>query len=414
MAAATSTIYPAGLRRGGRKRSRRSAGPRRMWRVRPASAGLRCRISSEKQGVNALAALARLRQMRAVLLDDETLREARDEDFDASGTFVRRADRAAPAGGYDDGQGSSGGHEASSFGHGDESFAHQRDRAHGLFSGYSRELLRLRQSLSRSLTKGESDGPTKAQFLLGALAQRARTDASVLDPPHMLPGVIALSEEDDEDARYIWLCERPGRMDALAYSIGEADAASSGRQTDATNCYFPRRSGASGGVGSLRRRSRTLCARSVASGCARALSGCNCSTIGAQGVTAASRAMRCKEAPPVAQHAPPHPTPSTRPLSGAARATATVESICSETPPSCSSGRRSRRPPLSAPRSRRTAPPFDVAAAAAMSRARRQCPRRRRFGCHSCAAEPVALGGCRGQAVWPRVGRKAACGGGSS
>ena len=141
-------------------------------------------LERDTEASSALAALARLRQMRAVLLDDETLREARDEDFDASGTFVRRADRAAPAGGYDDGQGSSGGHEASSFGHGDESFAHQRDRAHGLFSGYSRELLRLRQSLSRSLTKGESDGPTKAQFLLGALAQRARTDASVLDPAH--------------------------------------------------------------------------------------------------------------------------------------------------------------------------------------------------------------------------------------
>ena len=168
------------------------------------------------------------------------------------------------------------------------------------------------------------------------------------------------------------------------------------------SCYFPRRSGASGGVGSLRRRSRTLCARSVASGCARALSGCNCSTIGAQGVTAASRAMRCKEAPPVAQHAPPHPTPSTRPLSGAARATATVESICSETPPSCSSRRRSRRPPLSAPRSRRTAPPFDVAAAAARgamaSRSAAAVPAAAAaFGCHSCAAEPS----CPGWMPWP-------------
>ena len=90
----------------------------------------------------------------------------------------------------------------------------------GLFRGYSRELLRLRQLLAKANQQGEtSAGAGRAKLMLEALAQRASTDASFLPPPPLLPGILHLSEEYPTHCKYIWQCERAPRMEALSQAI---------------------------------------------------------------------------------------------------------------------------------------------------------------------------------------------------
>ena len=100
----------------------------------------------------------------------------------------------------------------------------------GLFRGYSRELLRLRQLLTRAGKEtaattwrderaGARAGVARVALMLSALTQRARADAALLPPPPLLPGVTISAtdvELDPEHARYLWLCERPERMSILA------------------------------------------------------------------------------------------------------------------------------------------------------------------------------------------------------
>ena len=126
----------------------------------------------------------------------------------------------------------------------------------GLFTGYSRELLRVRQSLSQAKNSSNSsskrdlsslwealdaDGDGKldlheiatgvrqavvekrrlfdsgrasraagerlreARRMLFGIEQRARADAAVLAPPVMLPGTSINPEQDESHARYVWL-----------------------------------------------------------------------------------------------------------------------------------------------------------------------------------------------------------------
>ena len=135
----------------------------------------------------------------------------------------------------------------------------------GLFTGYSRELLRVRQSLSQAKNSSNSsskrdlsslwealdaDGDGKldlyeigtgvrqavvekrhvfesangaavntgrvskarlraARRMLFGIEQRARADAAVLAPPVMLPGTSINPEQDESHARYVWLYVRP-------------------------------------------------------------------------------------------------------------------------------------------------------------------------------------------------------------
>ena len=55
--------------------------------------------------------------------------------------------------------------------------------------------------------------------MLGALAQRAITEATALSPPYLPPGVTALAEDDPVHAQYLWLCERSQRMEGLAQAV---------------------------------------------------------------------------------------------------------------------------------------------------------------------------------------------------
>jgi len=137
----------------------------------------------------------------------------------------------------------------------------------GLFTGYSRELLRVRQSLSQAMNSSTSsskrdvsslwealdaDGDGKldlheiatgvrqavverrplfdsakgaaansraagerlreARRMLFGIEQRARADAAVLAPPVMLPGTSLNPEQDETHARYVWLYVRPSRV----------------------------------------------------------------------------------------------------------------------------------------------------------------------------------------------------------
>ena len=133
----------------------------------------------------------------------------------------------------------------------------------GLFTGYSRELLRVRQSLSQAMNSSNSsnssskrdvsslwealdaDGDGKldlheiatgirqavveksrlfdsgrvsraagaglreARRVLFRIEQRARADAAVLAPPVMLPGTSLNPEQDETHARYVWLYVLP-------------------------------------------------------------------------------------------------------------------------------------------------------------------------------------------------------------
>jgi hypothetical protein len=130
----------------------------------------------------------------------------------------------------------------------------------GLFTGYSRELLRVRQSLSQAMNSSTSsskrdvsslwealdaDGDGKldlheiatgvrqavvekrplfdsgrasraagerlreARRMLFGIEQRARADAAVLAPPVMLPGTSLNPEQDETHARYVWLYVLP-------------------------------------------------------------------------------------------------------------------------------------------------------------------------------------------------------------
>ena len=130
----------------------------------------------------------------------------------------------------------------------------------GLFTGYSRELLRVRQSLSQAMNSSNSsskrdvsslwealdaDGDGKldlheiatgvrqavvekrrlfdsgrvsraagaglreARRMLFGIEQRARADAAVLAPPVMLPGTSLNPEQDETHARYVWLYVLP-------------------------------------------------------------------------------------------------------------------------------------------------------------------------------------------------------------
>lgn len=137
----------------------------------------------------------------------------------------------------------------------------------GLFTGYSRELLRVRQSLSQAMNSSTSsskrdvsslwealdaDGDGKldlheiatgvrqavvekrplfdsgrasraagerlreARRMLFGIEQRARADAAVLAPPVMLPGTSLNPEQDETHARYVWLYVLPWiAMDCL-------------------------------------------------------------------------------------------------------------------------------------------------------------------------------------------------------
>ena len=104
----------------------------------------------------------------------------------------------------------------------------EQDASSGLFRGYSRELMRVRQLLANEHGDGGRAG-VRAQRTLGALAQRAKMDASVLMPPPLPPGVISLSEDDDVHAKYIWHTERATRLEALATAV---EAAASGAGVD--------------------------------------------------------------------------------------------------------------------------------------------------------------------------------------
>jgi hypothetical protein len=134
----------------------------------------------------------------------------------------------------------------------------------GLFTGYSRELLRVRQSLSQAMNSSTSsskrdvsslwealdaDGDGKldlheiatgvrqavvekrrlfdsakgaaansraagerlreARRMLFGIEQRARADAAVLAPPVRLPGTSLTPEQDETHARYVWLYVLP-------------------------------------------------------------------------------------------------------------------------------------------------------------------------------------------------------------
>ena len=187
-------------------------------------------LERTEEAALALEVVERLRQMREVMLSGE---QRAEEEVD---TFVRYGSRGADVPLDDESFGPGHQRRASQQQQQqqqqyDESSGEQHHHQHqGLFSGYSRELLRLRQQLSRANERSAIEGKeaaAKVQFLLAALAQRARADASVLQPPPLLPGVTSLSEEDPQHAKYMWLCERPARMEALASAIGVADAAGS-------------------------------------------------------------------------------------------------------------------------------------------------------------------------------------------
>ena len=84
------------------------------------------------------------------------------------------------------------------------SAAPPEERGSPLFRGYSRELLRMRQVLTRGGEHaGSSDRVAKATVMLEALARRATTEASALRPPPLPPGVTTLSEDDPTHAQYL-------------------------------------------------------------------------------------------------------------------------------------------------------------------------------------------------------------------
>jgi Ca2+-binding EF-hand superfamily protein len=153
-------------------------------------------LERDKAGGAAVAALTGLRDMRKAM---RRLPTPRDEDGDDAAAAHVRGIR---------GSGGKLGGETTTHG--------------GLFRGYSVELRRLRQQLSKAT---DAEGTSqKVQMLLLALSQRARADASVLAPPPLLPGVASLDDADPEHAQYIWLTERAQRMESLASAVAAAEA----------------------------------------------------------------------------------------------------------------------------------------------------------------------------------------------
>ena len=74
---------------------------------------------------------------------------------------------------------------------------------------YSRELLRVRQSLPKR------GGAERVVSLLRALHKRASVEAEALEAPALLPGAIALTVDDPAQGKYMWLRQRPDRYDEL-------------------------------------------------------------------------------------------------------------------------------------------------------------------------------------------------------
>ena len=52
-------------------------------------------------------------------------------------------------------------------------------------------------------------------MLLRAVRQRAGADAATLQAPALLPGAVALTVDDPEQCRYLWLNQRTERYDHL-------------------------------------------------------------------------------------------------------------------------------------------------------------------------------------------------------
>ena len=170
-------------------------------------------------GSEALAGIERLRDLRSLILKGEggggTAGDVYEEVLMQAGRRAGSADAADNDGGV------------------------------GLFRGYSRELLRIRQQLVRpgsaakalaeqALDSGVGAGLDRAQMMLTALAQRARADVAVLKPPTLLPGVTSYSAEMGlEQAQYIWLCERPERMDALRSELHAVEEVANGESAEA-------------------------------------------------------------------------------------------------------------------------------------------------------------------------------------
>ncbi len=204
-------------------------------------------LGEDDAGGAAMGNVQKLRELRLLILsgDGGDVDAAAPTGEDLYGEVLMAAGGGGEGGGRDSSSRASG--AGACYGAGFSAAAStstaEDHNAVGLFRGYSRELLRVRQLLTQAAAEAvradataallhAQAGLPAAQAMLSSIAQRARADAAVLAPPALLPGVALDAEHDEEHARYLWLCERPERLMSLAEALAAAEAAATASAAD--------------------------------------------------------------------------------------------------------------------------------------------------------------------------------------